>query len=135
MCQIVLTNVETRLRLSHKPKRLRYKKTETQNEMGNEMTAKTVKAVDLVSLIGELVEVKKAKAELTNRESAIRKVVLTETGNTATVIADPKTGEVIAEITDSVRRSVNDWEAFEITYPEAYEALVKFTDVLTLTTK
>lgn len=135
MCQIVLTNVETRLRLLHKPKRLRYKKTETQNEMGNEMTAKTVKAVDLVSLIGELVEVKKAKAELTNRESAIRKVVLTETGNTATVIADPKTGEVIAEITDSVRRSVNDWEAFEITYPEAYEALVKFTDVLTLTTK
>jgi hypothetical protein len=98
-------------------------------------TAKAVKAVDLVSLIGELVEVKKAKAELTNRESAIRKVVLGETGNIATVIADPKTGEVIAEITESVRRSVNDWEAFEITYPEAYEALVKFTDVLTLNTK
>lgn len=99
------------------------------------MTAKTTKTLDLVSLIGELVEVKKAKAELANRESAIRKVVLTETGNTATVIADPKTGEVIAEITESVRRSVADWEEFETTYPEAYEALVKFTDILTLNTK
>lgn len=101
------------------------------------MTAKTetVVAVDLVSLIAELVEVKKAKADLANRESAIRKVVLGETGNTATVIADPKTGEVIAEVVESVRRSVSDWEEFEIAYPEAYEALVKFTDVLTLTTK
>jgi hypothetical protein len=138
MCQIDLTNAETTIRLSHKPKRLGYKKTDTQNEKGNEMTAKTVKTaktVDLVSLIAELVDVKKAKADLANRESAIRKVVLTETGNIATVIADPKTGEVIAEITESVRRSVNDWEAFEITYPEAYEALVKFTDILTLNTK
>ena len=100
------------------------------------MTAKTeTVAVDLVSLIAELVEVKKAKAVLTTRESAIRKVVLGETGNTATVIANPETGEVIAEVVESVRRSVNDWEEFEIAYPEAYEALVKFTDVLTLNTK
>lgn len=100
------------------------------------MTAKTeTVVVDLVSLIAELVEVRKAKADLANRESAIRKVVLGETGNTATVIADPKTGEVIAEVVESVRRSVSDWEEFEIAYPEAYEALVKFTDVLTLNTK
>ncbi len=56
-----MTSLETRLRLSHKPKRLGYKKTDTQNEKGNEMTAKTTKTLDLVSLIGELVEVKKQK--------------------------------------------------------------------------
>ena len=89
--------------------------------------------VDVIALIGELVEVRKAKAVLSARESNIRKSVLDETGNTAITIVD-NSGVVVAEVVESVRRSVNDWEEFEATYPEAYEALVKFTDVLTLNT-
>jgi hypothetical protein len=87
--------------------------------------------VDVVALIDELAEVRKSKAELTARESVIRKSVLDATGNTAVEIAD-EAGVIIAEVVESVRRSVNDWDAFEVAYPEAYEALVKFTDVLTL---
>lgn len=89
--------------------------------------------VDVVALIDELVEVRQSKAELSARESVIRKSVLDATGNTAVEIAD-EFGVVIAEVVESVRRSVNDWDDFEATYPEAYEALVKFTDVLTLNT-
>lgn len=89
--------------------------------------------VDVVALIDELVEVRKSKAELSARESNIRKSVLDATGNTAISIAD-NSGVIIAEVVESVRRSVNDWDEFEATYPEAYEALVKFTDILTLTT-
>jgi hypothetical protein len=89
--------------------------------------------VDVIALIGELVEVRKAKSVLSARESNIRKSVLDETGNTAITIVD-NSGVVVAEVVESVRRSVNDWDEFEATYPEAYEALVKFTDVLTLNT-
>jgi hypothetical protein len=93
--------------------------------------AKAVK-VDVVSLIEELAVVRAEKDVLAKRESAIRKAVLEETGNTATPIAD-NNGVIIAEIVASVRRSISDWETFEANYPEAYEALAKFTDVLTLT--
>jgi hypothetical protein len=89
--------------------------------------------VDVISLISELVEVRKAKSALSARESVIRKSVLGATGNTAITIVD-NSGVVVAEVVESVRRSVNDWDDFETTYPEAYEALVKFTDVLTLNT-
>lgn len=89
--------------------------------------------VDVVALIDELVEVRKSKAELSARESVIRKSVLDATGNSAVEIAD-EAGVIIAEVVESVRRSVNDWDEFEVAYPEAYEALVKFTDVLTLNT-
>lgn len=89
--------------------------------------------VDVVALIDELVEVRKSKAVLSARESNIRKSVLEATGNTAIEIAD-NSGVIIAEVIESVRRSVNDWDEFEATYPEAFEALVKFTDVLTLNT-
>jgi hypothetical protein len=89
--------------------------------------------VDVVALIDELVEVRKSKAELSARESVIRKSVLDATGNSAVEIAD-EAGVIIAEVIESVRRSVNDWDEFEVAYPEAYEALVKFTDVLTLNT-
>jgi flagellar hook assembly protein FlgD len=89
--------------------------------------------VDVISLIGELVEVRKAKSVLSARESNIRKSVLDATGNIAITIVD-NSGVVVAEVVESVRRSVNDWDEFEATYPEAYEALAKFTDVLTLNT-
>lgn len=94
--------------------------------------AKTAVKVDLVSLIGELATVRAEKDVLAKRESAIRATVLEATGKVATPIANPETGEVIAEIVASVRRSITDWETFELAYPEAYEALTKFTDVLTL---
>lgn len=93
--------------------------------------AKAVK-VNLVSLIEELAIVRAEKDALAKRESAIRKSVLEATGNTATAIADDN-GVIIAEIVASVRRSVSDWDNFEIAYPEAYKALTRFTDVLTLT--
>ncbi len=93
--------------------------------------AKAVK-IDLVSLIEELAVVRAEKDALAKRESAIRKAVLEETGNTATTIIDDH-GVIIAEIIASVRRSVSDWDTFEVAYPEAYKALAKFTDVLTLT--
>lgn len=93
--------------------------------------AKAVK-VDVVSLIEELAVVRAEKDTLAKRESAIRKAVLEATGNVATPIANHN-GEVIAEIVASVRRSVGDWDTFEVAYPEAYKALTRFTDVLTLT--
>lgn len=88
--------------------------------------------VDVVSLIEELAVVRAEKDVLAKRESAIRKAVLEATGNVATPIANDN-GEVIAEIIASVRRSVSDWDTFEVAYPEAYKALTRFTDVLTLT--
>jgi hypothetical protein len=94
--------------------------------------AETVVAVDLVALVSELAEVRSQKDALAKRESAIRATVLEATGKVATPIANPQTGEIIAEIVASVRRSVSDWDSFAVNYPEAYEALVKFTDVLTL---
>jgi len=93
--------------------------------------AKTLK-VDVVSLIEELAVVRAEKDALAKRESAIRKAVLEATGNTATAIAD-NNGVIVAEIIASVRRSVSDWDTFEVAYPEAYKALTRFTDVLTLT--
>jgi hypothetical protein len=93
--------------------------------------AKAVK-VDVVSLIEELAVVRAEKDVLAKREGAIRKAVLEATGNVATPIANDN-GEVIAEIIASVRRSVSDWDTFEVAYPEAYKALTRFTDVLTLT--
>ena len=93
--------------------------------------AKAVK-VDVVSLIEELAVVRAEKDVLAKREGAIRKAVLEATGNVATPIANDN-GEVIAEIIASVRRSVSDWDTFEVAYPEAYKALPRFTDVLTLT--
>jgi len=90
--------------------------------------------VDVVTLISELADVRKQKDVLAKRESEIRKAVLGEVGNVATPIAD-NNGVIIAEIVASVRRSISDWAEFEDAYPEAYEALAKFTDVLTLTIK
>lgn len=92
----------------------------------------TTTTTNFTVLIAELAEVRAHKAELAKRESAIRAEVLEATGKVATPIADPATGAIIAEVVASVRRSVSDWESFEVTYPEAYEALVRFTDVLTL---
>jgi hypothetical protein len=86
------------------------------------------------ALIAELATVRNAKAELTKREGAIRKIVLEAVGNIATAIADDH-GVIIAEIVSSERRSITDWDNFQIAYPEAYKELVKFTDVLTLTLK
>ncbi len=87
---------------------------------------------DVFSLIEELAVVRAEKDVLAKRESSIRKAVLEATGNVATPIANDN-GEVIAEIIASVRRSVSDWDTFEVAYPEAYKALTRFTDVLTLT--
>jgi hypothetical protein len=96
------------------------------------MSENTAVAVDLVALISELADVRAEKDLLAKRESAIRATVLEATGKVATPIANPVTGEIVAEIVASVRRSVSDWDSFAVNYPEAYEALVKFTDVLTL---
>jgi len=90
--------------------------------------------VDVIALISELRDVRKEKDALAKRESEIRKAVLGEVGNEATPIAD-NNGVIIAEIVASVRRSISDWEEFEESHPEAYEALTKFTDVLTLSLK
>lgn len=86
---------------------------------------------DLAPLIAELADVRSKKDALAKRESAIRAMVLESVGKVATPITDSN-GVIIAEIVESVRRSVGDWDTFEATYPEAYQALVKFTDVLTL---
>ena len=88
-------------------------------------------AIDLAPLISELADVRAKKDVLAKRESAIRAMVLESVGKVATPITDSN-GVIIAEIVESVRRSVSDWDIFEATYPDAYEALVKFTDVLTL---
>jgi hypothetical protein len=97
--------------------------------------AKNTTTLNITEAIAELTEVRSAKAELAKRESAIRAEVLEFTGKTACDIADPQTGEIIAEVVASERRSISDWDSFAINYPEAYEALTKFTNVLTLNLK
>ena len=87
----------------------------------------------IVDLISELATVRAEKDALSKRETAIRAIVLETTGKIATVIANPETGIVIAEIVASERRSISDWDTFALNYSEAYEALTKFTNVLTLT--
>lgn len=95
----------------------------------------TVVAVDLVAVIDELAEVRAKKAELTEQESKLRAEVLKTTGKVATEIFNPATGLAIAEVVMSERRSISDWDTFKVAFPEAYEALVKFTEVATLTLK
>ena len=98
------------------------------------MTQNTT-TLDITATIADLVKVRAEKAILTKRESAIRSEVLEFTGKIAGVIANPETGEIIAELVESERRSVSDWDKFAEVYPEAYAVLTKFTEVLTLTTK
>lgn len=95
----------------------------------------TVVAVDVVALIADLAEVRNQKAELSKQESKIRAEVLKTTGKVATEIFDPATGVAIAEVVMSERRSINDWDNFKLAFPEAYEALVQFTEVATLNLK
>jgi hypothetical protein len=97
------------------------------------MSKSTAVQVDLVGLLTELSRVRAEKDLLSKRESVIRNSVLEATGKVATPIANPETGEILAEVVGSVRRSVSDWDSFESAYPDAYKALVRFTDVLTLT--
>lgn len=97
--------------------------------------AKNTTTLNITEAIAELAEVRSAKAELAKREGAIRAEVIKAYGKEAQEIADPTTGVVIAELVASERRSVSDWEKFAVSYPEAYEALVKFTEVTTLLTK
>jgi|SRR6056300_700009 len=96
---------------------------------------KNTTTLDITTAIAELVQVRAEKAELAKRETAIRAEVIKAYGKEAQDIADPTTGVVIAELVESERRSVSDWEEFAVSYPEAYEALVKFTQVTTLLTK
>lgn len=96
---------------------------------------KNTTALDVVSVIAELAQIRAEKADLAKRESAIRAEVLDYVGKTASLVANPLTGEVIAEVVESERRSVSDWDSFATDFPEAYEALVKFTNVLTLNLK
>lgn len=95
----------------------------------------TLVAVEVATLITELVEVRSQKSDLTKREGQIRAEVLKSTGKVDTEIFDPATGEAIAEIVISERRSITDWETFQLAFPEAYQALVKFTEVATLNLK
>jgi len=101
----------------------------------NTTTTTTTVGLDITTAIAELVQVRAEKAELAKRESAIRAEVIKVCGKEAQAIADPTTGVVIAELVESERRSVSDWDEFAVSYPEAYEALVKFTKVTTLLTK
>lgn len=96
---------------------------------------KNTTTLDITTAIAELVKVRAEKAVLAKRESAIRSEVLEFTGKVAGAIANPETGEIIAELVESERRSISDWDIFAVNYPEAYEALTKFTNVLTLNTK
>lgn len=95
----------------------------------------TLVAVEVATLITELAEVRSQKSDLTKREGQIRAEVLKSTGKVDTEIFDPATGEAIAEIVISERRSITDWETFQLAFPEAYQALVKFTEVATLNLK
>lgn len=88
-------------------------------------------AVSLEETIAELAEVRARKAELAERESEIRSLVLDTVAKQPTQILNGK-GDLIAEVTLSERRSINSWDDFETKFPEAYEALVKFGEVLTL---
>lgn len=100
-----------------------------------EQMTQTLVAVEVATLITELAEVRSQKADLSKRESQIRNEVLSTTGKVDTEIFDPSTGEAIAEIVMSERRSITDWETFQLAFPEAYQALVKFTEVATLNLK
>jgi len=100
-----------------------------------EQMTQTLVAVEVATLITELAEVRSQKADLTKRESQIRNEVLSTTGKVDTEIFDPNTGEAIAEVVMSERRSITDWETFQLAFPEAYQALVKFTEVATLNLK
>ena len=88
-------------------------------------------AVSLEETIAELAEVRARKAELSERESEIRSLVLDTVAKQPTQILNGS-GDLIAEVTLSERRSINCWDDFETKVPEAYEALVKFGEVLTL---
>jgi len=94
-----------------------------------------IKTLDITATINELKAIRATKAELAKRESAIRAEVLEVFGKSAQEIANPETGEVIAELVESERRSISDWEEFAVAYSEAYKALTKFTSVITLNTK
>lgn len=96
--------------------------------------SKTLVAVEVSTLITELAVVRSQKADLTKRESQIRSEVLATTGKVATEIHNAE-GVAIAEIVLSERRSITDWETFQLAFPEAYQALVKFTEVATLNLK
>jgi hypothetical protein len=89
--------------------------------------------VDITEVIAELAEIRAEKAKWAKRESEIRNLVLESTGNIATQIYSDS--GVIAEVVLSERRSINDWDNFQMAFPEAYEALVKTSEVLTLTLK
>jgi hypothetical protein len=102
----------------------------TRGSEGAEMSNVLV-AVSLEETIAELAEVRARKAELAERESEIRSLVLDTVAKQPTQILNGK-GDLIAEITLSERRSINSWDDFETKFPEAYEALVKFGEVLTL---
>lgn len=95
---------------------------------------KNTATLDVTATIAELVKIRADKSVLAKREGAIRKDVLAYADNSAGFIANPDSGELLAEIVASERRSVSDWDKFAEMYPEAYEALVKFTPVLTLNT-
>lgn len=95
----------------------------------------TLVAVEVSTLIEELTEVRNKKAELSKQESKIRAEVLKTTGRVDTEIFHPTTGVAIAEVVMSERRSIKDWENFQLAFPEAYEALVQFTEVATLNLK
>ena len=94
----------------------------------------TLVAVEVSELIAELAVVRSQKADLSKREGQIRNEVLATTGKVATEIQNAE-GVAIAEIVLSERRSITDWETFQLAFPEAYQALVKFTEVATLNLK
>jgi hypothetical protein len=89
----------------------------------------------MTTLIAEISDIRSKKAELSKQESKLRSEVLKTTGKVDTEIFDPATGIAIAEIVMSERRSISDWDTFKIAFPEAYEALVQFTEVATLNLK
>jgi hypothetical protein len=97
---------------------------------GAEMSTVVV-ALSLEEIISELAEVRSAKAELSERESEIRSLVLDAVAKRPALILNTE-GDLIAEVTLSERRSINSWDDFETKFPEAYDALVKFGEVLTL---
>jgi hypothetical protein len=90
-----------------------------------------VVAVSMEETIAELAEVRASKAILAERESEIRSLVLDFLDSKPAQILNGNS-DLIAEVVLSERRSIKNWEDFEAKFPEAYEALVKFTDVLSL---
>jgi len=75
-------------------------------------------AVSLEETIAELAEVRARKAELSERESEIRSLVLDTVAKQPTQILNGN-GDLIAEVTLSERRSINSWDDFETKFPEA----------------